>query len=132
MVKNQAETGAVFGAAFAGLLTLIGGGLLLIRLAPDSNLGPIVGIFVAPPAAIMGLFLGAAVGSWRLSATRAAATGCLVGAVLGGAFLWKVSDVEFAKNPAGCIVLSAFPAFVFSVTGLVVRRSLGPLRGDAS
>jgi len=125
MATNQVQTGALMGAGCAGLLSVIGGMASAMAISPDSNLAPILGFIVAPPAAVLGLFLGAAVGGWRLSAVAASAAGGLLGGLLGGAYLWNLSSAEFSENTGGCVLLALLPAIVFSATGAVVRKGLG-------
>ena len=112
----------VVGAVSAAALTGAAGVLIPIFLVPDSNLAPIIGFILAPPAGILGALLGMVIGRLRCSSLMAGVLGMGTG-VLAGVILIVVSSGDDAHPGIGVnlfYILSL--TFIFGVSGVVTQR----------
>lgn len=132
MDQDPSIDGSILGTFLAGGLTLLAGVGLPILLLPESNLAPIIGIFCAPPAGILGAVLGSYVERRKPTLLRASLVGALAGAILPAILV-----LRGRTGLLGDLVFVGIPAVIFSATGALVqgvcnRRSKadGPPRPD--
>lgn len=118
--------GAVIGGIVAGFLTGVAGVSLAIVFVPESNLAPILGFILAPPAGILGMLMGGVIGDSRISVRQAGLLGCLVGG-LAGALLVTLGAQSSPQVGLGVrLFYVAIGIIDFGATAALVRRICPP------
>jgi hypothetical protein len=97
-----------------GGLTFVVGIFLPILLYPESNLAPIIGIFGAPPAAILGGILGWTIARFSRITPRLAFVGCAMVPQL----FFALQTLRHASMLEGRdVIFFAAAALIFGVSG---------------